>query len=54
MDRYKSKEASEQHTQEQHFKDVFAAMDGEKLMAKPPYLAFTRTKAGFDLDRSFV
>lgn len=48
---YKSKEAADQHTQTEHFKQLFGAFEKEGLFGKPPYLAKTVSKAGFELDR---
>lgn len=52
--RYRDKDAAEKHTQTDHFKQLFSTMEKEGLMAKPPYLAKTVTKAGFDLDRALL
>ncbi|SMR55262.1 unnamed protein product [Zymoseptoria tritici ST99CH_1A5] len=54
IETYKSKEAADKHTQEPHFKELFATMEKEGLMAKAPYLAQTVSKAGFDLDRKLI
>jgi len=51
---YKDKEASEQHAQEPHVKKLFGALVGEELLSKPPYLATTVSKAGFELDRKLI
>lgn len=52
--RYKDEGAADKHTQTEHFKALFAKFDKEGLMAKAPYLAKTRSVAGFDLDRKLI
>ncbi|EMC91283.1 hypothetical protein BAUCODRAFT_152560 [Baudoinia panamericana UAMH 10762] len=54
IETYKSKEAADQHTKTSHFKSLFSTMESEHLMAKPPYIAQTISKAGFDLDRKMI
>ncbi|KAK4958021.1 hypothetical protein LTR10_004446 [Elasticomyces elasticus] len=54
IETYKSKEAAQKHPQEPHFQELFGAFEKEGLFAKPPYLAHTTSKAGFDLDRSLL
>ncbi|CAK3845716.1 Hypothetical predicted protein [Lecanosticta acicola] len=54
IETYKDKASAEKHTTEPHFKQLFATFDEEGLMAKPPYLAQTKSISGFDLDRKFI
>ncbi|KAK5736650.1 hypothetical protein LTR17_007307 [Elasticomyces elasticus] len=54
IETYKSKEAAQKHPQEPHFQELFGAFEKEGLFAKPPYLAHTTSKAGFDLDRTLL
>ena len=52
--RYKDKDSADKHTKEEHFKKFFAAVQAEGLGAGPPYIATTKSFAGFDSDRKLV
>jgi len=52
--RYTSKETAKQHEEEPWFKTTTDAFLGENLMAEPPYIVSTVSRAGFDLDRKLV
>ena len=51
---YKDKAGADKHVTESHFQELFKKLESEGLAAKPPYLAKTVTKAGFDLDHKLI
>ncbi|KAH9845345.1 Dimeric alpha+beta barrel like protein [Teratosphaeria destructans] len=51
IETYKDKDAATKHTKEPHFKELFGTFEKEGLMRQPPYLAQTKSKAGFERDR---
>ena len=52
--RYKDKESADKHTKTEHFQELFKTFEKEGIMAKPPYLAQTSSKHGFDLDHKLI
>jgi quinol monooxygenase YgiN len=54
VDRYENKAAAEKHPTEAHFKETFAKFDAEGVLAKPAYIAHTKSVAGFDSNRSLL
>lgn len=54
VDSYESKESMSQHNKEPHFKELFATLTENNLMAKQPTLIHTVNKGGFDKDRQLI
>jgi quinol monooxygenase YgiN len=52
--RYKSKDAAQKHTGEPHFKELFGAFEKEGILAKPAYIAMSKSVEGFDSNRSLL
>ncbi|KAK3718915.1 hypothetical protein LTR37_004831 [Vermiconidia calcicola] len=54
IETYKDKSSADKHGTEPHFKELFATFDSEGMFSKPPYLAKTISRAGFDADRKLI
>lgn len=52
--RYKDKDSAEKHTKEEHFANFFKTVQAEELGSGPPYIATTKSVAGFDSDRKLL
>lgn len=50
---YEDRAAIDQHLREPHFKQMSKALTDEDLLEKPPYVAITEARSGFDLDKKF-
>ncbi|KAK2780564.1 hypothetical protein CKAH01_00508 [Colletotrichum kahawae] len=49
---YTSKEATDLHLAQPHFKQLMSTLQDEKLLVKAPSVWKTKSVAGFDLDRN--
>ena len=48
---YVNRKGAEDHTKTDNFKVLMESCEKEGVMAKPPYLVFTKTVGGYDWDR---
>ncbi|KPI44904.1 uncharacterized protein AB675_2368 [Cyphellophora attinorum] len=51
---YSSKDDADRHLRSENFQILLKAAQEEELMAKHPQIVFTKTFAGYDLDRKLV
>ncbi|KAK5106632.1 hypothetical protein LTS08_000753 [Lithohypha guttulata] len=56
VETYEDRDSIDRHTQEDHFKEMSKAFSEEDggLLAKKPYIAFTRSVAGFEFGRELI
>jgi len=54
IETYQSKDAAKKHSSEPHFKEFFSALEKEGVLAKPAYIAMSKSVEGFDKNRSLL
>ncbi|KAK5939977.1 hypothetical protein PMZ80_007395 [Knufia obscura] len=51
---YKDLESVHQHAKEPHFQALMKALDEEDLLMEKPFIAYTKSTGGFEMDRKLL